>query len=269
MNRLMFKELTLNRISSAFSRRINDLPDAIAWAFPLVEYRLRQSILAGLHNKHMGERCFILANGPSLSTMDLSLLAGEITFGMNRIYLLFDKIPFVPTYYVCINELILDQYASEIAMLPMQKFLNWNRRRLFPEKDSSITYIRMALTFKEIFSKGLISPLGSGGTVTYAALQIAFFMGFRSVVLVGLDHSFDSKGTPNKIETRQTVIDTNHFHPDYFPKGSKWQLPDLRRSELAFRMARSAYEKADRKIIDATVGGKCDVFEKADYLSLF
>jgi hypothetical protein len=34
-------------------------------------------------------------------------------------------------------------------------------------------------------------------------------------------------------------------------------------------MAREAYRKAGREIVDATVGGKLTVFPKVDYASLF
>jgi hypothetical protein len=34
-------------------------------------------------------------------------------------------------------------------------------------------------------------------------------------------------------------------------------------------MARQAYEKAGRQVLDATVGGKLTIFPKVDYDSLF
>ena len=34
-------------------------------------------------NRHKGQRCFVIGNGPSLKTQDLSLLAREITFVMS------------------------------------------------------------------------------------------------------------------------------------------------------------------------------------------
>jgi hypothetical protein len=34
-------------------------------------------------------------------------------------------------------------------------------------------------------------------------------------------------------------------------------------------MAKDAYENAGRKVLDATVGGKLEVFKKIDYESLF
>ena len=93
-------------------------------------------------------------------------------------------------------------------------------------------------------------------------------MGFEEVILIGVDHNFDTKGKANL-----TVVsegdDLNHFSPDYFGKGFRWQLPDLETSEAAYSLAREVYKKADRRILDATVDGKLNVFPKVDYLSLF
>jgi hypothetical protein len=93
-------------------------------------------------------------------------------------------------------------------------------------------------------------------------------MGFDEVILIGVDHNFADKGTPNKTEVRTQERDDNHFHPDYFPKGARWQLPDLVRSELAYALARQAFEQDGRRILDATADGKCPVFEKAHFASL-
>ena len=57
--------------------------------------------------------------------------------------------------------------------------------------------------------------------------------------------------------------------PNYFGKGVKWQLPDLDTSEVGYIMAREAYAKAGRQVVDATVGGKLTIFPKVDYNSLF
>jgi hypothetical protein len=111
--------------------------------------------------------------------------------------------------------------------------------------------------------------ISSGGTVTFVALQLAYFMGFETVILIGLDHSFVEKGVPNKTEVRHSERDDSHCHPDYFPKGIKWQLPDLYRSELAYALARQAFERDGRRIVDATPGGKCGVFPKSDFDTFF
>ena len=94
-------------------------------------------------------------------------------------------------------------------------------------------------------------------------------MGFKEVILVGLDHNFVEKGRPNKTEVRAADVDESHCHPDYFTKGVKWQLPDLLRSEKAYSIAREAFESDGRRILDATVGGKCEIFDKVEFSSLF
>ena len=101
-------------------------------------------------------------------------------------------------------------------------------------------------------------------TVTYAALQVIYYMGFSEVIIIGMDHNFTtkSKNHPNKTELRDEEVDLNHFHPDYFPKGSKWETPDLVSSEYFYNIAKNIFEDDGRKIIDCTINGKCQVFEK-------
>ncbi|MBN2389057.1 MAG: DUF115 domain-containing protein [Anaerolineales bacterium] len=267
MERIDPRELSLLRLTSAIWRRIADVPDAIAWWSD--GGRANRGRLRGFENMHAGERCFVMGNGPSLAKMDLSLLREEVTFGLNRIYLLFEQINFVPSYYVCTNELVLRQFGEEIRALEMPKFLNWNSRNLFGQSDPTINFLRMRLSVVDRMQTDATRPLYGGGTVTFAALQLAFFMGFETVVLVGVDHRFFQSGIPNRTVRRTSERDEDHFHPGYFPAGSQWQLPDLRRSEIAYRLAERAYSDSGRRILDATINGACPVFEKKDYHDLF
>lgn len=255
-------ELTPVRIYEAIKRRIENYPHIAAWKSAGKD----KEFLKSFHNKHNGERCFLIANGPSLKKTDLTLLKNEITIGMNRIYLLFDE-NFYTTYFTTVNELVIEQFAEDIAALNCKKFVNWKQRNFFSNRDD-MGYFLVSQALNDGFSKGITEGVYSGGTITYVSLQLAYYMGFKEVILIGLDHNFEDKGTPNKTEVR-SGDDKNHFHPDYFPKGMKWQLPDLYRSELAYSKAREIFEKDGRRILDATVGGKCDVFEKVDYKSLF
>jgi len=267
-SRFDWKEVSASRIISGVGRRIIDIPHSILWQLGGRQAKANHKKLDHFDNLHRGKRCFILANGPSLSKVDLNVLNGEFTFGLNRIYLLFDKIDFRPTYFVSINELVLEQFHHEIKNFDFPKFVNWNRRNLFNDDDNTI-FVRYGLTISDKFVKDPHLPLSSGGTVTYIALQLAFYMGFSQVILIGLDHNFTHKGVPNKVEIQSNNEDKNHFSPDYFPKGIKWQLPDLMRSEMAYQRARNEYEKDGRQIFDATIGGKCEVFDKIEFSSLF
>lgn len=222
--------------------------------------------LADYKDVHHGERCFIIGNGPSLKQTDLSLLRGEYTFGMNRIYLLFPQLGFSTTYFLSVNNLVIEQCADEIRALPIPKFLSWRARHHFPPTEDTI-YLYSTYTSPK-FAGDARGRLWEGATVTYMALQLAFHMGFEQVILIGVDHNFTTKGKPNTTVISQGD-DQNHFHNSYFGKGFRWQLPDLETSERAYRMAREAYNRSGRQVLDATIGGKLAVFPKVDFKTLF
>jgi len=269
VGRFSWRELTLTRVMNGIGRRLRDIPHSTKWFFGLDGADDNRKQLKAFRDRHKGERCFILANGPSLKEVDLLLLKDEFTFGMNRIYLHFSEMSYQPTYYVAINELVLEQFYMDIQTLSMPKFINWNKRDLFKRGNGETLFLKMELGLRDDFNFEITRPVSTGGTVTFVALQIAFYMGFKQVFLIGLDHSFNEKGIPNKIEVRSSQDDKNHFRPDYFPKGTLWQLPDLQRSELSYMIAKDTYEKTGRSILDATIGGKCPVFKRVAFESLF
>lgn len=266
--RFNIKELTPKRLFSALKIRIHEIPNTIQWHLTSSAKNNRGRVKR-YNGKHKGERCFIVANGPSIKDMDLSYLENEITFGLNRIYLLFNNTNFRPTYYICVNELILEQFSDEINQLEMPKFLNWNRRHYFNQEDQSISYVKSKMVIRDTFQYDLTKPTVIGATVTFVGLQIAYYMGFKQVIIIGLDHSYKEKATPSKLEVRTAEVDESHFHPEYFPKGAMWQAPDLLRSEIDFEIAHTAFNNDNRQILDATIKGKCNVFPKVDYFSLF
>jgi hypothetical protein len=223
--------------------------------------------LLEVHDRHRGQRCFILGNGPSLRKTDLSLLKDEFTFGLNRIYLLFPELGFTTTYLVSVNELVLEQCASEMKALELPKFITWRARHWMADDPRTI-FVDTDYTGPENFVTDAAGRVFEGFTVTYVALQLAYHMGFDEVILAGVDHTNFVKGPANTAIISQGD-DPNHFAPNYFGKGFKWQLPDLEGSERAYRIAKAAYETAGRHVVDATVGGKLTVFPKVDYLSLF
>ena len=240
----------------------------------VLDPRWRESCrrLDAYRNVYQGRRCFIIGNGPSLRQTDLTRLKGEFTFGLNRIYLMFPELEFTTSCLVVVNELVLAQSAAEMIALPLPKFFTWRARQhalsgLSFRQDPSLMFLDTDFTGSENFSGEATRRLFEGNTVTYVAMQLAFFMGFQEAILIGVDHNYVTQGKPN-----QAVIspgdDPNHFAPNYFGKGYKWQLPDLEGNERAYRLARQAYADAGRRLVDATVGGKLTIFPKVDYSSL-
>jgi hypothetical protein len=219
------------------------------------------------HNRYQGQRCFIIGNGPSLRQTDLTKLKGEITFGLNRIYLAFPELGFTTSYLVSVNDLVMEQCAGDIEALKMPRFVTW-RARSWLKAAPELMFLDTDYTGPEVFSGDAAGRLFEGFTVTFMALQLAYYMGFSRVVLIGVDHNFTTQGPANATITSQGD-DPNHFTPNYFGKGFRWQLPDLPGSERAYRLAKQAFEADGRLVLDATVGGKLTVFPKIDYLSLF
>ncbi|MCL2925605.1 MAG: FkbM family methyltransferase, partial [Trichodesmium sp. MAG_R04] len=175
--------------------------------------------LFAFKDKHRGQRCVIIGNGPSLNKMDLSFLKDEICFGMNRIYLGFEKWGFNPTYYVSVNPLVLEQSAEEISQISCPKFIS---HKGIPYFSSHSDIIFMNTTHPQSdFSNNPQTGINEGYTVTYVAIQLAYYMGFETVILIGVDHNFVTKGDANK-EVVSQGDDPNHFHSDYFGKGVKW-----------------------------------------------
>lgn len=258
--RFALSEITFERVSGHLKRRLAYLESWKNWHTSEVG-RNNQDALEALRNKHAGERAIIVCNGPSLKRTDMSLVRNETSFCMNRSYLMFEDWGFVPSYFSLTNELVLRQFTDDIRALPMPKFTDFAFRELLGPEDST-TYFRLPPRLADKFEGDLTRPISSGGTVTFATLQIAFFLGFQDVIIIGMDHRFKAQGVPSAAEVRKNEVDEDHAHPNYFPKGMKWELPDLIRSELAYQQAREQYEKAGRRIIDATLDGACTVFEK-------
>ena len=114
-----------------------------------------------------------------------------------------------------------------------------------------------------IKSKGL----EEGWTVTYAALQIAYYLGFSQVIIIGMDHRFSFQGQPNEANHLKGE-DPNHFCSSYF-SNKEWDNPDLENSEKSYQIARKTFEHDNREILDGTFDGACTVLTKVNYKEVF
>jgi len=154
-------------------------------------------------------------------------------------------------------------------------------RGLFKEKQDTYWYSsRNCRNKNDVFSYDLTDGAVMGGTVMSLVMQIAYFMGFDPVYLIGVDVDYhinqtvrqDGKFFPdgNKQFFESTINDDpNHFDPKYFGKGRRWHNPNVENMTDGFRIARKAFEDKGRRIYNATVGGKLEVLERVDIKSLF
>jgi hypothetical protein len=208
-----------------------------------------------LKNRYEGKTCVVIGNGPSLRNVPLAFLRQYLTFGTNRIYLLAG---FRPTFYVAVNPLVVEQSLPQIIELDASvSFLPTQYAALVPGA------LGLRSTGGPAFSPTPDQWVYEGFTVTYVCLQLAHWMGFRRVLLVGVDHKYTYNGAPNEEHIAEGP-DPNHFDPTYFSGGTRWNNPDLQRSEAAYSMARLVYRATDREIINLTEGSALDIFPKAD-----
>lgn len=227
-------------------------------------------------NKHQGQRCFILGNGPSLNKVDLSKLKNEITFGVNSIFLNFKRMGFQVTYYAVEDSHVIRERSVQIGLLDKPvKFIPQLAVDKIPFSMNNV-YMNVIMDYSlyegfPFFSTDCVRRLWPGGTVTYLNMQLAYYMGFEEVYLVGFDHNYviPASAVVKAWDIQSTEDDPNHFHPDYFGKGYHWHIPLTERMELCYIKANYAFECDGRKMFNATRGGKLDVIERKDYDSLF
>ena len=217
---------------------------------------------AELKGRHSGETCLIIGNGPSLKDIPLDFLKKYVSFGTNRIY----RLPeFEPHYYACVNPLVLDQFGSEMIQAYKGKVRRFFLSEHFIEQNTSLAAQPAVIPLHSLYDRAFFTDptkgLYEGHTVTFVCLQLAYWMDFQTALLVGVDHRYTHPGMPNE-ELVSDRDDPNHFDPDYFGKGTRWNAPDLVHSTEAYQMAKKAYEDVGRNIVNLTPNSALEVFEK-------
>lgn len=216
---------------------------------------------AQLKNSSLGSPLLVVGNGPSLRQTPLDEFTHLPAIGMNKIDLIYDQTPWRPTLVVCVNNLVASQYAGTYQQTKIPVFLSWKCRWFMGRRrNPNVHYFKNKPTAS--FSRNVNEWVGSlAPTVTYTALQFAYFTSANPIILFGIDHKFDTNPGESGIEKSQGE-DRNHFHPEYFRDGQYWGLPDLAGSERYYRLAREAFEEDGRQVLDATIGGRLEVFPK-------
>lgn len=225
-------------------------------------------------NIHKGKRVFIIGNGPSVKIEDLDTLydAKEICFGLNKIYKIFSKTNWRPNY-TCITDMnVISAIDNDLSLLLNESTVFMADRYLYFNfsKVKDVQYVHL-ISEEYVpnfpgFSKNIEDGVYLGYSVTYdLALQIAAYMGFAEIYLIGMDHNIVGETTDKR----------NHFITDYF---TEEEILSYRKGNITanFEAINIAYKKAEvysRKngfrIFNATRGGKLEIFERVDFDSLF
>ncbi len=236
--------------------------------------------LRAFKNKHKGQRCFIIGNGPSLNKVDLRSLDSEVTFGVNAIFYKYDEVGFKPTYYMVEDDMVLKEnleringidYCPRFFPARYMDLIRIDDNTIFLPFDSGFYRASHPYYCKPRFSKRCDIVIYAGQTVTYMNMQLAYYMGFSEVYLIGMDFSYSvpKSAIVTGVRILSQEDDPNHFHPDYFGKGKTWKDPKLENCLLNYELAKKVYEKDGRRIYNATIGGKLEAFERVNFADLF
>jgi hypothetical protein len=224
--------------------------------------------LKSLKNIHQNKRCFIIGNGPSLTAEDLNKLENEITFAFNRIYYIFDKTEWRPTYYCSEDNKTIVKSKEEIDQLTIEnKFfpVNFPRDCNIHFKNAKYFILKFGDRSTEPrFSEDIVKGIHWGNTVAYTAIQIAVYMGINEIYLFGVDHNF-SKMVNNKGEIIIDEAAKDYFSEKYNTDKEDLYIPNVEVSTRAFMAAKKYADQHNLKIYNSTRGGKLEVFERVDF----
>ncbi len=230
---------------------------------------------------HKGERCFIVGNGPSLTVRDLDKIAGEYSFGSNRIYNMFPHTKWRPTYYCEADPFV----ATVIKKEDMRSIINGGSTAFlslrscddYPDgtKENENVYfyyvkpifgvesIRNETRLPE-FSENVPDYFYSGLTITYEMIQLAAYMGFKELYIIGCDHNYN-----RTIETGTLTVNAeikNNYPKEMGEMDERIQKPTFNpKTTIAYQAAKKYADEHGIKIYNATRGGRLEVFERVDF----
>lgn len=231
--------------------------------------------IAALKDTHKGEKCFVIGNGPSLTPEDLDRLqdSGIPTFAMNRIFNIFPKTRWRPTYYISEDILILGDTVKNVEDMQAQiKFIpiNLNWYEGIQVRDALYFFMDYDSPLKDTFclSTDCAHSVRCRGTVTSTCIQFAVYMGFTEIYLLGIDHNYSRSLDMNG----NVVIDKSvqdYFTKDYDKDVREQVVHDMRNPALAFEDVFALSNKLGTfRVFNATRGGKLETFERVDFDSV-
>ena len=219
-------------------------------------------------NKFLGQRCYIIGNGPSLLANDLDKITDEYSFASNRIYEIYDNTKWRPNFYASTDGNFVNENYERIFSDKIKSYFLDYKSISDRKKNENVIGICRYPSFainrwddKTIHvSEDLSINYSDGYTVTFTSIQLAIYMGFKEIYLLGVDFSYsivrDKKGKIHKDDTVK----------DYF-SGAKYESTFQNYSSTlrAYQVAKEYCDSHGIIIKNATRGGKLEVFERVDF----
>ncbi|MGN0417683.1 6-hydroxymethylpterin diphosphokinase MptE-like protein [Anaerostipes faecalis] len=228
-------------------------------------------------DKYKNKRCFFIGNGPSLQAKDLDVLQehGEITFAFNRIYNIFSQTKWRPSFYISQDEKMLFGCKDIVSNLDLPvKFVPIQLKWYYDIDIHDANYFNMKIQPEDnqiddlLWSNDAASFIYCANTGMYTAAQLAVYMGFTEVYLIGVDHHFRiSQNNNGEIVVDDKVKD--YFSDNYNKDKDNLYIPNTEKSTYTYIAMKKYCDERNVNVFNATHGGKLEVFSRVDFNSLF
>ena len=204
---------------------------------------------------HQNQRCFIVGTGPSLKLSDLELIRNEYSFSVNSIVLSFEDTTWRPTYYAIQDKYGYEKLKDAIREAEMPFVFNGvSDKTMTPQMDikhipfplNLLDHGKMIPNHITKFSDDAFKVVYAGHSITYSAIQLAVYMGFTEIVLLGVDCDYSQK--VNHIKAYSVQDDMNAAF--------------LMRE--SYKVAESFTKTHGIRILNATRNAKLDVFDRVE-----
>jgi hypothetical protein len=223
-----------------------------------------------LKSWHPGGTCILICNGPGLVNIPASFLTLYPTLGCNRITMLYPG--FCPTYYFGMGSNQMDTPEKRMTILPTimddrckAAFINRLLIHEFAHTNKCYSWLggrTYGATEEQIrqFSHNPMMAVGLGYTMAFPMLQVAFYMGFETVLIVGMDHEYPDTKHKHFYDDDQGYIRLFETAPGPYTTQA-WK----RGADTVLQRCRDEYDKAKRMIVNLSEPTKCDIFEKGSW----
>lgn len=228
------------------------------------------------------ERCYLVGGGPSLNLVDWSKIKDGYFISTNASHNLllskgiFPKFSIVEdrntAVKISINRLFSNLRERTIPLVSLN-----NADLSFPYNTVYFNTNCNSLSsyYRDIcFSKSFESIAFLGGTVLYIAMQFAYFMEFKEVIVLGLDFSygerFEEKFRNQQGQTIQlddeavSILKQTHFSKEYIGSkvGDLMNVPDWDLQRSAFTLANLEFTRANRVLLNGSAISTLEVIPK-------
>jgi hypothetical protein len=226
-------------------------------------------------NVHAGKRCFIICNGPSIKSQDLTKLSHEWTFVVNgffmheqydiinpRFYAFFDSKLFLGDRESLdfLDNLNKKVHVDTVLILPLKAKHLIEEKKILPQNKKIYIHVKGYFDEKDSTSVQIHKAIPTPMSVSAACLMAAIYMGFDPIYLLGVEHDW--------LAIKSTV-GAPHFY-----ETNSWQLTrasvqtyeqNLWSTYLLFRNYRLLKRTTDSKIYNLTPNSYLDVFPFKEY----